>query len=126
MVWLAAGDHEIVVAISPQQIRALAQWQRTTTAADRPRTAPLDRSFGRALDDAAADVAFAPRPAEPALARGSSPIPRMRTVGTSPAISGLLRLRDRAPSAPEPVSDDPLDEDAQWARDILEATGGRR
>ena len=137
VVWLAAGDHEIVVAISPQQIRPIAQWARATpaVATERTRAAPVERGFGRALEDAAADFAPARTKTEPVVApRGTSPIPRMRAVGSSPgispALSGLLRLRDRTP-VPPPMpaltdDDGDLDEDAQWARDVLEATGGRR
>ena len=105
-----------------------------------PSRRTVERNFARALDDAHGDVAFAPRPApapaaaprdEAPVARGSSPIPRLRNPGngTSPAISGLLRLRDRTPApAPQAVDlyDNDFDDDAQWARDIVTTRHGGR
>lgn len=130
VVWMAAGDHELVIAVSPQQIRALATWPRTTP--------PTPRSFGRALDDARATDdtraelpaeppprATTARPSEPVLARGSVPIPRLAALA-SPAISGLLRLRDRGAAPPPPMTDDDLDEDPRWTRELTSPSGGRR
>ncbi len=112
VVWISAGDRELLIAVSPQQIRPLGQWRRST--------APAERGFGRFLDDA---VAEAPTPG---LARSTSELPRSRPPTASPAVSGLLRLRERIPPVNEAVATGDEDADAQWARDLVAATGGRR
>lgn len=103
VVWLGAGDRELVVAVGPQQVRLLGQWRRAPHALD-----VSDPADGPALP----------------LARGSAT--RLAAVPASPAVSGILRLRDR----PAPLADDIAtgddEADEQWARDILAATGGRR
>ena len=105
VVWLGAGDRELVVAVGPQQVRLLGQWRRGS----RP--------------DGALEIPNLNDEAKPA-ARGSAP--RLKTVPSSPAVSGILRLRDKtSPLADDIASGDP-EADEQWARDILAATGGRR
>ncbi|MBL8622565.1 MAG: flagellar biosynthetic protein FliO [Myxococcales bacterium] len=104
VVWLSAGDRELMVAVSPQHVRLLGQWRRNRDNA----LEAIEPSDGAA----------------PPLARGSAT--RLKTVPASPAVSGILRLRDKpAPLADDIASDDP-EADEQWARDILAATGGRR
>jgi len=103
VVWLAAGGREILVAVTGQQVKTLGQWPRATTAV----AAPLPAA--QTIEDAG------PRPAAaPAL---------------SPAVSGILKLRERAAPIP-PVNDevatDDVDADLVWAKEILAATGGRR
>lgn len=103
VVWLGAGDRELVVAVGPQQVRLLGQWRRAPHALD-----VNDPADGPALP----------------VARGSAT--RLAAVPASPAVSGILRLRDW----PAPLADDIAtgddEADEQWARDILAATGGRR
>ncbi len=104
VVWLSAGDRERMVAVSAQQVRLLGQWRRNRDNA----LEAIEPSDGAA----------------PPLARGSAP--RLKPVPASPAVSGILRLRDKpAPLADDIASGDP-EADEQWARDILAATGGRR
>ncbi len=114
VVWLGAGDREIVIAISPQQIRPLGQWRRGARG--------VERDFGRVLDGVgAADAGPAPSrdaPGPRRLARASA--------SASPAVSGLIRLRERTPPVNEDVATGDEDADAEWAKDLLAATGGRR
>lgn len=140
IVWLAAGDREIVIAVSPQQIRPIGQWRRSAPAT-------LGRGFDRALDDAERDLTELPSlgrststststemPALGIARESSSEIPRLpgvrRADTSSPAISGLLRLRERGKvptvTVNEDVATDDPEADAQWARDLIAAAGGRR
>jgi hypothetical protein len=113
VVWLGAGDRELVIAVTPQQVRPLAQWRRGAATGE--------RGFGRVFDDAR-DTMDAP------LARGTGvDLPRHRTGPiASPAVSGLIKLRERVPTVNEDVATGDEDADAQWARDLIAATGGRR
>lgn len=105
VIWLSVGGRELVVAVTPQQVRPLGQWRAGERSA---------RTFASAFDDAVAD------------APGGA---ASRPVAASPAVSGLLRLRERLPSASSvsaEVATGDEDLDAQWARDLVSATGGRR
>lgn len=106
VVWLGAGDRELVLAVGPQQIRLLGQWRR----GDAERSAPLALEAG---ED------------EPAFAAGSSQVPRVRGRATA-AVSGIMRLRGKVGPLADDVATGDVDADEQWARDILSATGGRR
>lgn len=111
IVWLRAGEREMVVAVTPQAVRMLGSWKR---AADEARHAytttresgvfPLPRASAASLPDA---QALAP---------------------SSPAVAGILRLRARTnvPHVNEDVATDDVDADSLWAREILAATGARR
>ena len=109
VVWLGAGDRELVVAVSSQQVRLLGQWRRVRNAA--PGSEPSE------FDDL------------PRASLTRSTAPRAKTAPATPAsaaVSGILRLRDRPAPLADDVASGDLDEDEQWARDILAATGGRR
>ena len=111
IVWLGAGDRELVVAVSPQQVNLLGQWRRGEVE-HAPERAPLRLETGR--DDG-----------EPTFAAGSAQLPRTRTLNTS-AVSGIMRLRGKVPPITDDAHGDDSDADEKWARDILAATGGRR
>lgn len=104
VVWLSAGDRELMVAVSPQQVRLLGQWRRNRDHA----LEAIEPSDG----------------ATPPPARGSAP--RLKTVPASPAVSGILRLRDKPAPLADDIASGDAEADEQWARDILAATGGRR
>jgi flagellar biogenesis protein FliO len=105
VVWLGAGDRELVVAVGPSHSSLLGQWKRGE--ADRP-AAPLAPALEPSRDDG-----------EPSFAAGSVQVARTRT-GSS-AVSGIMRLRNRV----APITDDAAEpDDERWARDIL--AGGRR
>ncbi|HMG52984.1 MAG TPA: flagellar biosynthetic protein FliO, partial [Kofleriaceae bacterium] len=114
IVWLSAGQREMIVAVTAQQVRVLGQWRKTET------TAALPAAHGYA---------------EPEAARGSSQsLPNLSAVmpfdrPISPAVSGLLRLRGRtgqmAAVVPD-LSDGEVAADELWAKEILAATGARR
>ena len=115
VVWLGAGDRELVVAIAAQHVNLLGQWRRGE--ADRPVDRALERSQPMRLEAVAAE-------GEPSFATGSTPMARVR--GTSTAVSGIMRLRGKVTPITDEVATGDTDADEQWARDILAATGGRR
>ncbi|MEZ4365284.1 MAG: flagellar biosynthetic protein FliO [Kofleriaceae bacterium] len=109
IVWLAAGEREMVVGVAAQQVRILSQWRRPATGGA---TTTAPSPFAALLGAATAAPAAPPPPAP------------------SPAVNGILRLRARGSSAQvAPPSTDaigPDDEgeadDAIWARELLAAT----
>ncbi|HLL24083.1 MAG TPA: flagellar biosynthetic protein FliO [Kofleriaceae bacterium] len=113
IVWLSAGQREMIVAVTPQQVKVLGQW--------RPDGAPT-----AAIGEAAVERAYQ------ALPRASTvPPPAISRAATSPAVSGLLRLRERAGTVqPMPIADhvatEDTEADAAWAREIVAAMGTRR
>jgi flagellar biogenesis protein FliO len=111
VVWLNAGERSLVVAVTPQNVRLLAQWRR-------------DR--GVAADEPALSELLAPAPAPKAPeppARTDLP----RAVAQNPALSGILRLRERASTQQtEAITTGDTEADEQWAREILAAMGSRR
>lgn len=111
IVWLGAGDRELVVAVANTNVSLLGQWRRGE--ADRP----LERSMRLGLE--------APPDDEPSFAAGSTQLPRTRTLNTS-AVSGIMRLRGKVSPITDDLAADDTDADEKWARDILAATGGRR
>jgi flagellar biogenesis protein FliO len=123
IVWLSAGQREMIVSVTAQQVRMLGQWRTS----DAPAALPAAHTY----TDADADAA--PR-RDPAIAPAMPPLPADRPV--SPALSGLLRLRGLTGQMPAvvPLEDDGTDgtdgidsvADARWAREILAATGARR
>ena len=96
MVWLAAGPREIVIAVTPQSIRALGQWKRTDRAATSTDALPPALALPT------------PQPKSPAIAG----LVKLR--------------EQRAASINEEVATDDVEADALWAREILAATGARR
>jgi hypothetical protein len=210
VVWLTAGDREMVVAVTPQNVRMLGAWRKGTEgmmpaeefgagaanssgflddngndaldgdpeflAAALPEATALRPSFPRpntrmgayarastalpraATSNPASTAAPAPRartaaPVAPAatparartMARGSTVRPSTSSdatstmsttpatpAGVSPAVSGILRLRQQTMPPPDlrtQLEEDNAREDAEadriWAREIIEATGGR-
>lgn len=108
VVWLGAGRRELVVAISPTQVRLLGQWSRPEAAV------PTATALPATTDDG------------PRMASGSSRLRAVPGPAASPAVSGILRLRERTSPLADDIATDDVDADEQWARDILAATGGRR
>jgi len=105
VMWLAAGTREMIVSVTPQGVRMLGQWKRTGAPNNDfplplPEAQMVERSIsGRILSRAA----------------------------TSPAVSGLIRLRAQTqPVISQDVATEDVEADAQWAKDLLAATGGRR
>ncbi|HVV82769.1 MAG TPA: flagellar biosynthetic protein FliO, partial [Kofleriaceae bacterium] len=130
VVWLGAGDRELVVAVSGTQTSLLGQWKRGE--ADRPIDRLLDGASERGADrhDDRADrspvrLESVHDDVEPAFASGSTPVARVRG-GASSAVSGIMRLRGKVAQLSDDVATGDTDADEQWARDILAATGGRR
>jgi len=101
VVWLSAGEREMIVAITGQNVRMLGQWRKT---------AALPAAQTHVEDDE-----------QPVAAPAEKPL--------SPAVSGLLRLRGRtgqmAAVAPDDTADD-VRADELWAKEILAATTGFR
>lgn len=119
IVWFTAGGREMVVAVTPQAIRMLGQWDRPADGHIRNSNLPTAQTIG-------------PEP---------KPAP-------SSAVSGILKLRekagpafsksaasdgDRRAAAPpwseqldSEVATGDIHADALWAKEILAATGARR
>jgi flagellar biogenesis protein FliO len=99
VVWLRAGEREMIVAVSPQSVRTLGHWKKGDAPFDARTRAPLPEAVTHHI------------PPET----------------SSPAVAGILRLRARTnapPPSEEPVVDG--DPDAAWAKEILAATAGAR
>ncbi len=99
VVWLRAGEREMIVAVSPQSVRTLGQWKKGDAPADVRARAPLPEAVTHQI------------PPET----------------SSPAVAGILRLRARTNAPPvveEPLGD--VDPDTAWANEILAATTGAR
>lgn len=112
IVWLGAGDRELVVAVANTSVSLLGQWRRGEADRATERSTPMRLETGR--DDA-----------DPSFASGSVQLPRTRTLNTS-AVSGIMRLRGKVTPITDDLPTDDGDADEKWARDILAATGGRR
>ncbi len=97
IVWVRAGEREMIVAVSPQSVRTLGQWKRD--ARDMHGRAPLPEAV---THSAAADTA------------------------SSPAVAGILKLRARTNTNTDEMLADDGDADSAWAKEILAATTGMR
>ncbi len=106
VVWLTAGGREMVVSVTPQAVRMLGQWKKSDTASlSNGTTMP----FAQALEN---------------QQRSDKP----RATSSSP-VAGILKLRERASTYEglnEDVATGDLDADAQWAKEIFAASGGRK
>jgi flagellar biogenesis protein FliO len=106
VVWLSAGQREMLISVSEKDVRVLGQWQADGT---RAQTIPPPVA---GADDSA--------PAEPRNPR--LPSARLRT---NPSLSGLLRLRDQhagvegGENVELPATDS---DDTEWARQLVAAT----
>jgi flagellar biogenesis protein FliO len=104
IVWLAAGQRELIVAVTGTHVRVLGQWAR----------------------DAAREPA---RPAELPTATVEPEKPE-KEKPVSPSVAGILKLRaathGRAPTHPQipitPERDGEVEPDLAWAKEILAAT----
>jgi flagellar biogenesis protein FliO len=124
IVWLGAGERELVIAVGAQRVDLLGAWPRSPEHRDhrehRALPEPGERPTSLRLEAIRDD-------GEPGFAAGSTAIPRTRTLNTNTsAVSGIMRLRGRLPQLADDVATGDRDADEQWARDILAATGGRR
>ncbi len=107
MMWLAAGDRELIVSVTPQHVRMLGSWPRGSSQAP----AMMPRAQAQDIPTAQATIATA----------------RTTTLNRSPAVNGILRLRAQTVQpVNEDVATDDVDADALWAREILAAAGGKR
>jgi hypothetical protein len=146
IVWLTAGGRDMIVAVTAQSVRMLGQWPR---GADKGGFGTLGSGSGSAPGRDVREPRDVRELREPRLAEGTLPgaddgltaVP----AASSPAIQGLMRLRQRQPlpSTPAPigrqkrassladiqisedVATDDIDADAMWAKEILAATSGR-
>jgi flagellar biogenesis protein FliO len=108
IVWLTAGAREMLVAVTPQNVRMLGQWDK----GDAPH---------------ADEPAFAPAIPRTTTSRMSTQM----TAVTSPAVDGILKLRRQTgaftvPAVNDEVATDDVEADSAWAREMFAATGGRR
>ncbi len=147
IVWLAAGEREIVVSVTNQQVRLLSQWRRNrATGAPEARALPPGRhapAFGASPAFAAPAFASARASASSAIATGDddeddgaefapiTPIappaaPPRAPRTSSPAVSGILKLRERAAHLDDEIATGDPEADEQWARDILSAMRSKR
>lgn len=111
VVWFTAGGREMVVAVTPQQVRMLGQWKKAAGTDNVSYTAlPAAHTYAEAAREA-----------------------RPETRASSAAVEGIRKLRERrshrnmlAPAVNEEVATDDADADEVWAKEILAATGARR
>jgi flagellar biogenesis protein FliO len=114
IVWLSAGPREMLVSVTPQQVRMLGQWRKAEVAT--------------ALPGAYTHNEVRPT-REPTDERSAGPDARASDRPLSPAVTGILRLRGRtgqmAAVTDEAAAGDVV-ADELWAKEILAATGARR
>ena len=101
VVWLSAGGRDMVVAITPQNVRMLSQWEKQEPLPRAQTVPPADQ----APSEAVAGILRL-------RAKTNVPYPRART--------------HAPPDINEDVATGDDEADAAWAREILAATGGRR
>jgi flagellar biogenesis protein FliO len=106
VVWLSANGRELLVAVTAQNVSVLDTWRKDTQLGSVPGQLP----------------AAALLPVAQARLERAEP-------NASPAIAGLLKLREKTmppPAIDESVaSDDPI-ADSMWMNEIVAATRGRR
>lgn len=115
IVWLSAGQREMIVSVTAQQVRMLGAWKKGEAPS-------VSLPAAHALSDGRID-------AQHDLARGSKPtFSRPADAPSSPAIAGLLKLRKQGPEplVDEDVATGDIDQDAAWAKEIIAATAGMR
>lgn len=115
IVWLSAGQREMIVSVTAQQVRMLGTWKKGETPS-------VSLPTAHALSDGRIDEKHD-------LARGSKPtFSRQTEAPSSPAIAGLLKLRNKGPEplVDEDVATGDIDQDAAWAKEIIAASAGRR
>ena len=102
VVWLAAGQREMIVAVTGTQVRMLGQWPRGTTSA------PVAELPVATVEN------VADKPVSPSVA-GILKL-RAATQGRTPTLPQIPAVTD---DAEEPEAD------LEWAKEILTATGRR-
>ncbi len=124
VVWLAVGQRELLVAVTPQSIRPLGEWPR----GEAPQLSGPAPALPRARTHGGGDAmprTTTTRNLAAAAAAALSQVEADKTA-VSPAITGILRLRNKHA---QPLADDiasgSVDEDATWARELLAATNAR-
>jgi len=111
MMWLAAGDRELIVSVTPQHVRMLGSWPRGSSQVSAQLPAMMPRAHTQEIPTAQATIAT----------------PRTTTLNRSPAVNGILRLRAQTVQPiNEDVATDDVDADELWAREMLAAAGGKR
>jgi flagellar biogenesis protein FliO len=107
IVWLAAGSREMIVSVTPQAVRILSQWKK---------------------DGPQANAELPPaHVVVPRATTQQSVVDR-----TSPAVSGLLKLRAKTvpppdmPALSDEIASGDTEADAAWAKEILLATRAAR
>jgi flagellar biogenesis protein FliO len=115
IVWFSAGGRDMVVSVTPNQVRMLGQWQRKAGQVAAHQTVAPPQSLPEAT----------------ALPEIRAP----RITASSAAVAGILRLRAQTAqmtAQPDPfkVSDEvatgDVEADEVWARELLAASGSRR
>jgi flagellar biogenesis protein FliO len=123
VVWLSAGGRDMVVAVTPQQVRMLGQWPKGEPGMD------LADAMGATMNELPTATALASGSRRLATVRPATHVPN---VDRESPVAGILRLRARtqAPVAPasygldsEIATDDP-EADSLWAKEIIAATTG--
>jgi hypothetical protein len=138
ILWLSAGERELLVSVTAQQVSLLGQWAKTRGPGALPAALPAaqthsdTRSEIPAEDVEVGDLDDAGDPSGHVVSAPFKPV--------SPAVSGILRLRGRTGQMPAvdgiaagsgqlPVGDlvaaSDVEADELWAREILAATGRR-
>jgi flagellar biogenesis protein FliO len=101
VVWLSAGPRELLVSVTPQQVRVIGQWK----AGEAVPVLPTAQISNPGTDE----------PLAPSAPKASA------------AVAGLLKLRaHHAPQVTAEVATDDVQADAAWAREILAASSGLR
>lgn len=109
VVWLAAGQREMLIAVTPQHVRMLGQWKKGEEVnLAMPRVTTVSIPTAQVVETNTKDMAAA-----------------------NPAVAGILKLKGRAPTRPIIPPVEQLDEDIAsgdpeadtlWANEILAAT----
>lgn len=113
IVWLSAGAREMIVAVTPQQVRMLGQWRKQDAPTGLPEALALDHVRDRLAERTSASAIPGGAPAAP-------------SAGSSSAVAGIMRLRAQTVQPPEPTEEElaaaDTEADATWAKELLAAT----
>lgn len=113
IVWLSAGAREMIVAVTPQQVRMLGQWRKHDAPTALPEALALDQVRDRLAERTSSSASPGGAPAAP-------------PAGSSSAVAGIMRLRAQTVQPPEPTEEElaaaDTEADATWAKELLAAT----
>jgi flagellar biogenesis protein FliO len=142
IVWLSAGQREMIVSVTGQQVRMLGQWRKTEAAGSVPRAQTFADGVPESRDDLIEKLIEKahgqPREFSAGVAASKSGAHRTGQYAAvdkpldralSPAVSGILRLRGRTgqmATVGDELATGDVAADELWAREILAATGARR